>query len=181
MKRDFTDEDIIRFLYDEMNQSDSEAFLDTLCTDEQLWERYEYFQEVVEKVSELRFEPSEFTCNKILDVVRETNPNHPSYIEELKDIPTSTSGFFKKWLPISLNLNAVIVMGLILFVSIAVTGTFLKLQRGAIDNPNTGSLVQKSTHEPVELFQWDDSELDTELQDIRQGLENIQDQDESLL
>ena len=175
MKRNFTDDDIIRFLYDEMSQSDNEAFLDALCTDEQLWERYEYFQEVVEKVSEVSFEPSELSCEKILAFAH-NHPPEPVITPETSDpaIPkTKPVSILSGLLSVSVNLNAVIVMALLFFVSIAVTGTFLKLQRGAINNPDTASLVQQVDLDEEKIFKWEDSELDEELETIREGLEDI--------
>ena len=175
MKRNFTDDDIIRFLYDEMSQTDNEAFLDALCTDEQLWERYEYFQEVVEKVSEVRFEPSELSCKKILAFAHSHHPEPVTSNEASNPaIPkTKQVSILSGLLSVSVNLNAVIVMALLFFISIAVTGTFLKLQRGAINNPDTESLVHQINLDEEQIFKWDDSELDAELEIIREGLEDL--------
>ena len=65
MKKQFTDDDIIRFLYNEMKGAENDAFLEALCTDESLWERYELLQESVEMLSGVQYEPSEASLQQI--------------------------------------------------------------------------------------------------------------------
>lgn len=69
MKIKFSDNDILRFLYEEMSEDESKLFLDALTEDENLWERYEHFQQTTDQVNSLSFEPSEASLSTIMDVV----------------------------------------------------------------------------------------------------------------
>lgn len=67
MKRQFTNDDIIRFLYNEMDSEEAEVFLDAVCVDEKLWERYEYFQNIVDMVPNKLVSPSQDTLSAVMD------------------------------------------------------------------------------------------------------------------
>lgn len=173
MKNDFTDDEIIRFLYDEMTSEESHAFLDALCIDEKLWERYEYFQGMVEQLSHLKYEPSQLSIEKIRSYVHEGEvPEGPV----LKEVETSQSKALSstlstgKILSVSVNLNAVVLMAVLLFVSVAVTGTFLQLKRGLPGTQRPSTFVQKDT-EPQ--LRWDDSYLDDKLDKIREKVQDL--------
>lgn len=120
MKPHYTDEDIIRFLYDEMNQAESEAFLTALCADERLWDRFEHFQEVVEKTSGQLYEPSEKSVNKIREYVAQTNPVQE---EEL----LVSSPYVKGLKQQKLSINAILMAILILFGAITVSFSIYKV------------------------------------------------------
>lgn len=74
MKTAFSDDDILKFLYDEMSREESEVFLDALARDEALWQRFETFQSVNDQLQTLRLEPGTAQVGRIMDVVRAENP-----------------------------------------------------------------------------------------------------------
>ncbi len=172
MKRNFTDDDVIRFLYDDMAPSESEAFLDVLCEDETLWERYEYFQEVVQKTAGLNYLPSEHSCQQILAYVKETSME----VEFAGAGSVSDSGkSFKTYLmgaiPFTLSLNAFLILVVVMFASITITGSVYQMslsQQERTDKP----LVHK-THEGEDLYQWEDPSTELEINRIREELETI--------
>ncbi|MEL6675514.1 MAG: hypothetical protein AAFR61_25125 [Bacteroidota bacterium] len=178
MQRNFQDNDIIRFLYDEMDRPESDAFLDALMQDEELWERYEHFQQVVEGVSQVKEEPKAASVAKVMAFVAAT-AGEP--VAQPKQSWPDRLKLGKNWLPISINLNAVVVMALLLFISIGVTGSFLKLKRAHIGKPSSESLVHQVESLDEPLFEWDDSGLDQELDDIRARLEGLQSEGDPIL
>ena len=90
MKHSFTEEDILRFLYNEMSIRESESFLDALYSDEDLWQRFEGYQQAVDKLVPLEMEPSENTLNSILSFVEETQPSFKGKNDE-SAFPSLTS------------------------------------------------------------------------------------------
>jgi len=73
MKKSFTEEDILRFLYNEMSIRESEAFLDVLYSDEALWEKFESYQEAVDTLVPLELEPGEDSLQNVLDYISQTH------------------------------------------------------------------------------------------------------------
>ncbi|MEM7367567.1 MAG: hypothetical protein AAF587_03130 [Bacteroidota bacterium] len=176
MKRQFKDEDIIRFLFDEMSQAEGEQFLSAICADETLWDRYEYFQDMVEQIPSMSYEPSALSCQKVLEYVRDTAEE--SIGASIAD-QTPTPGPHRKslldFLPVKINPNAVVAVALGLFLMIGAMSIAYKLQRGAIDNPNTINTAQQL--DPIELeeekLDWDDSDIQKKLDQVRNGIENL--------
>ncbi|GEM_PF-2298156 len=160
MKRKFTDDDILRFLFDEMEQIESESFLSALCSDEILWERYEYFQEIVEKTSGLSYEPSEYSCQKIMAYVKETsiapetNPQKSPYLVGLKAPKLST--------------NVILMFVLALFGSITIIGSVYQMRK--IQEVSTHTEIK--VENPINL-DWDDQELDNKIDHLQHELYNI--------
>jgi len=74
MKTAFSDDDILKFLYDEMSREESEVFLDALARDEALWQRFETFQSVNDQLQTLRLEPAAAQIGRIMELVRAENP-----------------------------------------------------------------------------------------------------------
>ncbi|MEO1448782.1 MAG: hypothetical protein AAFV07_04600 [Bacteroidota bacterium] len=175
--KQYTDHDIIRFLSEEMSAEESDAFLSVLATDEALWERYEQFQESLEQLSAAELAPSQQSVEKVMAFVAETSPA-PSELEALTQVEEETRKpaihTFKAG-PVSLrvNLNAVIVMSLTLFVSVALFGSIYKLNRGQVLRPNTGPLVETKASESDHWMQWDDSDLYEQLDEIKVGIDAL--------
>lgn len=175
MKKKFTDEEILSFLYDEMDGPTSEEFLAAICADEELWSRYEHFQEVVEGISSLSYEPSEYSVQTVKAYVKASAGVSEIQPEPAVAAPSTTSSYILGKIPVTISLNAVIILAMILFVSVAIVGSAYKLSRGVIDNPNTGTLVHQVEVEEAPVFEWDDSAIDEELEVIRQGVEDLKD------
>ena len=170
MRRKFTDEEIIRFIYEEMNPKESDAFLTELCSDESLWERYENIQSMNEEIQSAVLEPSNESVNRVMAFVQESAPTQVKTPAKQKS-PIKT--FLAGKIPVAVSLNAVIVIALILFVSVAILGSAYELTRGSIIKPN-GALVQQVEMEDDTQFDWDDSEIEEKLKMIRKGVETIQ-------
>jgi hypothetical protein len=182
MKKRFTDEDIIRFLYDEMNQEESETFLTALVSDEELWHRYEILEGTIDRLSEVSFEPSDDSVAAVQAFVRASNPeqplNGPMLASENHAInPNKTLSLGK----VSINLQAVVGVALGIFLMISVAGSAYKVSREKFANPNTGKLVENQYVAPepaatdAPKFDWEMKEIDQELEKVKEGLEILQD------
>lgn len=163
----FTDEDIVRFLYDEMSPQQSDAFLNALCSDEELWDRYEHFQNIVEKLATAKVEPSEASISRIKKYVADTAPQSEGAVSKSWK---STRTFLLKKFPATISLNAVVVAVAIFFTTAVMMSNFL-------NNP-TGNLSPELAHPDAiqheVMFQWDDSALDAELESIRTQMQDLQ-------
>jgi hypothetical protein len=178
MKKRFTDEDIIRFLYDEMDQAESEALLTQLVGDEDLWQRYETLQEAVESASTLSYDPSSTSVASIQDYVRATRPHAeeaaPAFSQSSVDSKQLQLG------GISINLQALVGVALGIFLMLTIAGSAIKLSREKFANPNTGKLVESEAPAPVAptevdpRFEWDMKEIDRDLEKIKEGLQTLE-------
>lgn len=165
MKRKFTDEDILRFLFDEMDKDESDAFLSALCSDESLWERYEHFQEVVEKSSGLEYEPSDEACQNVMAYVEATGPNVPLDPERTPYLLGLTSS--------KISLNAVLMFVLALFGSITIIGSVYQMQKFEEGRKQTSnsSFKEQQTVEPIN---WDEANLDWENSDLENRIKGVE-------
>lgn len=164
MKRKFTDEDILRFLFEEMEQAESEIFLTALCADEALWERYEYFQEVVEKSSSLSFEPSEESCKNIMNYVEETNPNVKT--------PSEKNPYLVGLKSPRLSTNAILMFILALFGSITIIGSIYQMQKFEAQNKHADKHIDR-----VERLEWEDPILENKIDQVQLELEKLKRKD----
>lgn len=170
MKRNqFSDDHIIRFLYDELSPAESEAFLAALYTDEDLWKRYEELQETAEMAAGLQYEPSEQSIQAIEAFVRET-------ADEQVPVPV-TPGPKPLWqrIPKDLPLKALATVAMALFMGVAITGSFYTFDKGRkpITSNEKPELVQQVV-DTDPLLQWDNAEMDRELDEIRRKVQEIE-------
>lgn len=163
MKRKFTDEDILRFLFDEMDKDESDAFLSALCSEESLWERYEYFQEVVEKSSGLKYEPSEEACQNVMAYVEATSPNVPLDPEKTPYLLGLKSS--------KISLNAVLMFVLALFGSITIIGSVYQMQKFEEGRKQTNNFKEEQVVEPTN---WDDANLEWENSDLEDRIKDVE-------
>lgn len=171
MNKPYRDEDLIRFIFDEMNSEESEALLNALVKDEALWNRYEKLQSGVEMTQGLKYEPSEESVEAICAYVRATQ----SAPEQAPD-SGATSSFNLDLGRFSVNLNAVMAVSLSVVLTLGVLGSAYKLTR-QVGKPNEGPLVQQvesRENSQEEIYDWEMKDIDQELEHVRQAIETIQ-------
>lgn len=166
MKRRFSDDDLLRFLYNEMTPADSEKLMDALVRDESLWERYESFQQTAESVSDVRFEPSQKSVDAVLTYVAET----PSVV--LED-PEETVGPWQRIKMASgksvvMGLNSLVLFGVGLFLLIAVGTSALPWHK----TQNESAMASAPVDTEIQLS-WEDDNLEAELSRIQRGVERL--------
>ena len=166
MQRRFTDDDIIRFLYEELNPSEHEAFLKALCLDEALWERYEHFQSIVQELDGTApLEPSSQSVEQVMEFARQNTDTIP--------LPQPTPKKVPLWarIPRDLPVKMVAAIAFLMFMSVAITGSIYTIDQRTYSIDADHSLVE-SDYDP--RFEWDDSELDQQLQEISNQVEQLQ-------
>lgn len=171
MKKRFTDDDILRFLYNEMNAAESDAFLQAVVLDESLWERFESLQNTTEQLTGLSYEPSEASLEKVRAVAREVAAEMPVNPPPAKRKPLWA------FVPKDVPLKAVATVAFLLFMTVAITGSFYTLERSQLSVRENASFTQEELVQEYDanpLFEWDDSALDRQLDEIRSRVEAIE-------
>jgi hypothetical protein len=156
MKREFSDEDIIRFLYDEMEGGEHAQFIEQLYADESLWNRYEDYLEVKDEIPDLSLEPSEQSVSNVLQAVAEMPQAEPA-----PAIAAQPSAAFFGW-------NEVVTLALVLITSFTIA---LSVARMTTFAPSE-AIVQESVSE--EMLIWEDESISRKLDLIRLNLEDMQ-------
>ncbi len=67
MTKTFTENDLIRFLYNELNEKESEAIERAILTDQVLQEQINKLRKLQEDMDDIQVAPSKRTIRKILD------------------------------------------------------------------------------------------------------------------
>ena len=81
MKKKFTENDVLRFMYGEMSPAEHDAFLDALYEDEALFEKFEELKSAQAELQPVALSPSEASVSRVLGyakrAVRERRPKRP--------------------------------------------------------------------------------------------------------
>ncbi|MEL6629177.1 MAG: hypothetical protein AAFQ83_10025 [Bacteroidota bacterium] len=166
MKKHFNDEDLIRFLYDEMSQEEADHLLSILCTDEKLWQRYEELQDTITEVKMSELSPSVEVCDQIMAYVKDS-----ALIEEAAtQTPQNEPVLSKTRIRNQSSLSLLVAAGIGLFMLATVFGSFGKVARTTAQDPGTGQFTQE---QPVVNFQWEDDEIEENIESINQRLQKI--------
>lgn len=76
MKKKFTDNDVLRFLYGEMSPSEHDAFLDALYEDEELFCKFEELKAAQEGLQSVELAPSEASVTRVMHYARRAAHDH---------------------------------------------------------------------------------------------------------
>ena len=165
MKKLFTEEDILRFLYNEMSIRESEAFLDVLYSDEKLWEKFEYFQQAVDTLTPLDLEPSEESLEAVLSFVQDTQATDHSPKELSTSFPTLST---------PARSHQLVLMAVVLLItSLVISGSLLFVSWDQ-DNIEAQPLGQNVIEEDQPAVQdWEGQELNREIERIKEGIERL--------
>lgn len=71
MTKTFTEDDLVRFLYNELNTAEADELREMLVTDEELRECLNELQSTVVELDKLSFQPSQRTIDRILQFSKE--------------------------------------------------------------------------------------------------------------
>lgn len=70
MKKKFTENDVLRFLYGEMSPSEHDAFLDAMYEDEELFEKFEELKAAQAGLQPVELAPSEKSVSRVMSYAR---------------------------------------------------------------------------------------------------------------
>jgi anti-sigma factor RsiW len=179
----YTDEDILRFLYDEMSEDESSAFLADLCTDEALWERYEMFQEVAEQTSGLRFEPSEESIQKIEAFAR-TVPVEAEFAHVESESKPEPGPSFSLANTLVMAVCALLIGSGLAFVTPGTNVQPLAPQMASqvpapMEDISVIAPVNSPAADPV--VQWDDSQIDQQIDLLWEGISKVKSDNPAML
>lgn len=71
MTKTFTEDDLVRFLYNELNPAEADELRELLVVDEELRDRLSELQSTVVELDKLSFQPSQRTIDRILQFSKE--------------------------------------------------------------------------------------------------------------
>ncbi len=174
MKKAYSDEDLIRFIYDEMTKAEADALLAAMVKDESLWARFEGLQETTELVKTVEMEPSEESLEAVRSYVRSSKAEFVKKAREL-----AIQKFKLKAGRFSVNLNAVMALSLGVFITLGVIGSAYKLTRSQFVSPDQGSMVQgfeQGEVAPAEVYDWETPELNQQLRQLREDIESFREE-----
>jgi len=69
MKQIYTEDDVIRYVYGEMDEEEYPVFFEVLCKDAVLWQMFESLQQLKSDLGESLQDPSDATCRAIMEEV----------------------------------------------------------------------------------------------------------------
>ena len=164
MKKLFTEEDILRFLYNEMSIRESEAFLDVLYSDEKLWTTFEAYQQAVDTLPSLELEPSQQSLDAVLSFVEDTQPTSSQK-------PDSAS--FPLLSPPARSHQLVMMAIVLLITSLVITSSLF-----LVSITDTPAEVQPMGQNLVEeelpsIPDWEGQELNEEIERIKDQIEEL--------
>ena len=154
MKRKFDKNDVLRFIYNEMEPDETEDFIVALSTDEELWELFEECQAARHNLEKVEMEePSSQTVLKILDHAK---------LSRTRKNPL----LFSKSKLLSFQFVASLVM---VFITLGTIGISMVAYKSN-SNPE-----QSLVRDDLPQLQWEDTQFDQRMERTRMKLMNLSD------
>ena len=149
MEKKFTKNDVLRYLYNEMEVAEEQLFMEALLRDEDLWQEFELLKESQESLGETMTEPSPETMAKVRLAVRKAARKN-------KSARTVTARLFS--IPFVLATTTVLFCAGITLFGLY---NYQKISGEQVVNSNQTRL------------RWDDPILDQRMQNVRFGIQNM--------
>jgi len=160
MKKRNKEKNIIRFVFDEMAEQEADSFLSDLCAEDELWDSYEEIDGTVELVKEAEVHPSQASLDNIMAFVAESNPQR---VEAEDDTATF----------LGIKLHKVLTVAMVIFVMVGIGSSVYKIRRSQSLSPDHNNVVQTFPTNDLNSLDWEGSEIDQNLKDIRKRIENL--------
>lgn len=158
MKRKFDKDDVLKFLYGELDPSDTDAFMDALVTDEELFGAFEELKEIQEELDEVELDPSQASIDAVMKEVHTPTP-------ELVPAGVLDTDFSPRPKSPGKGIRQLVSVFMIVFSVFTIVFAVRSYQS---ENQPAISNLQDA------IFQWDDSQLTDHLEHARMHLNNIQ-------
>ncbi|MCI4668716.1 MAG: hypothetical protein MRZ79_11320 [Bacteroidia bacterium] len=173
MRKPNKEKNILRFVFDEMQEIEASNFLSELCSDDELWDKYEEWEGAIDEMKEAEAGPSEASLNKIMAFVEETNPNKQASKQQDKHKGWLSSLFS------GANLHGMLAAAMLVFVLAGVAGSVYKVKRSQNLSPDRNNVSQKITPAVQDpSLQWEPVKINEGLEDVRTGIENLMKKDQ---
>lgn len=155
MKQKFSSEDIVRFLYGDMEAPEREQFLDSMLEDEALFEEFEAMQSAHAALAPVSLAPSKAAHDRVMNVAKraakEQRRNQPSFLSTGRER--------------IINFHHLVSVVMVLLTCLTAAGAMYAYKVSA-QPKNTWEMTETK----VELF---DHSLDQRLEFARHRLEGI--------
>ena len=80
MGEKFDKDDVLRFLYNEMEPAEQDKFLLALTSDDELWQTYEELKNIKEGLKTSEFAPSGVSCAAVMNYVKKPVKSQPAEV-----------------------------------------------------------------------------------------------------
>ena len=157
MKKKFTDNDVLRFLYGEMSPSEHDAFLDAMYEDEELFEKFEELKAAQASLQSVELTPSEKSVSRVMSYAKRAVRNPRAKRSKLAYNGSGSMFAFNQIVTIVMIVLTILTVGV---------ATFVYSKASKPEN----SWTMTPTHE-----EFLDHELDDRLDLARERLNNILD------
>jgi uncharacterized radical SAM superfamily Fe-S cluster-containing enzyme len=157
MKKKFTDNDVLRFLYGEMSPSEHDAFLDAMYEDEELFEKFEELKAAQASLQIVELTPSEKSVSRVMSYAKRAVRNPRAKRSKLAYNGSGSMFAFNQIVTIVMIVLTILTVGV---------ATFVYSKASKPEN----SWTMTPTHE-----EFLDHELDDRLDLARERLNNILD------
>lgn len=169
MKRIFTDDDLLRFLYNELPPAESNELLDELVKDEALWERFEAFQHTEEQLAAAVATPSEQSVEHVMNYVKATADGPSAVVATPSPWQRLRSATGKS---VVVGLNSLVLLAIGFFLILAVGGSVFPWTTLHQQDPASVAVSHPSAQQEVNLS-FEDPELAAELNRIERGVKKL--------
>lgn len=163
MRKPNKEKRILRFVFDEMDDTEGSDFLSELCSDDELWNTYEEWEGAIDEIKEAEDTPSDKAIDNVMAFVKQSNPQN-----QKKGLGGLLGSLFT-----GMNLHATLATAMLIFVLIGVAGSVYKVKRSQNLSPDTHNVSQ--AEEPN--LQWEPTDIDKGLEDVRMGIKNLMKKD----
>lgn len=158
MKKKFDKNDVLRFLYGELNEEEQNAFFDALTTDEELSATYDELSQSLDVLEDTSFEPSDISVGAVVAYVRTTSPAVVAEAEKRSVTSPRVRRFnFRK--QVASAAMVIFAVGTVLFTLKAFS---------APENANANGLTSAQ-------YEWDTASFSEHLDHARMHLQNLSD------
>ncbi|MEO0898314.1 MAG: hypothetical protein AAFY71_18015 [Bacteroidota bacterium] len=165
MKKRNKEKDIIRFVFDEMKQTEADSFLTDLCSDDELWDTYEEVDETVAQLKEAEVLPSQESLDNIMAFVESSKDD----VQEKAQEDNSTF--------LGVKLHKLLTVAMAIFLMVGVTSSVYKIRRSQNISPDHNNVAQTFQDEDL-MLDWEGSQIDQSLEEIRSRIEILMSEDQ---
>ena len=161
MKKKFEKNDVLRYLYKEMDPVEEEAFILAICNDEELWQAFEELQQTQQNLETAELRPSGKTVNNILSAASKATKRSKTRTSTI----SGKRGAF-------LKIQQLVMAAMLLFTTGGViTALYLYKYR------TTENLVSKD----IPQLQWEDHSLNKRIEMAKYNVESVGNDRETVL
>lgn len=176
MKTHFNEDDVIRFIYDEMDANEKAAFSTAMAEDNAegaaLRASYDSFADIHQQLETISFEPSDESVAKVMEFVHHLPPAEadlPDASPGIVPLTPAIRGRLRILRMSNTAMAAAIVLLLVFGVSLALMNESDVVNGGG----KTNSAISASQQEKEQRLGWEDTAVQKDLDTLRKQLNRV--------